>query len=123
MAPFVIVADLQTFSPGINPAKAQSMIDDATALAVLAAPCIDDATFTNTTAVKAILRAAILRWEDAGTGAFSAQTAGPFAQTLDTRPDRKGMFWPSEIVQLQSLCASGSSYTLSLAGPDPLPVL
>lgn len=122
MAVFVIVADLQVFSPDIDLVKAQGMIDDATALAVLAAPCIDDVTFTNTAAVKAILRAAILRWNEAGTGALSAQTAGPFGQTLDTRPDRKGMFWPSEIVQLQSLCASGSSYTLSMAGPDPVPV-
>jgi hypothetical protein len=32
------------------------------------------------------------------------------------------MFWPSEIVQLQNLCAdaNGGVYTLSLAGPDPV---
>jgi len=123
MAVFLIVADLQVFSPDIDLVKAQGMIDDATALAVLAAPCIADVTFADSGAVKAILRGAILRWSEAGTGALSAQTAGPFGQTLDTRPDRKGMFWPSEIVQLQSLCTSGSSYTVSLAGPDPVPVL
>lgn len=123
MAIFLTVADLLVFSPGIDQVKAQGMIDDASALAVLAAPCIDTVTFTNLTAVKAILRGAILRWEDSGSGALSAQTAGPFGQTLDTRQQRKGMFWPSEIVLLQSLCASGSSYTLSLAGPDPVVVV
>jgi hypothetical protein len=121
--PFLIVDDLQVFSPDIDPVKAQGMIDDATAMAVLAAPCINDAGFTNTDAVRAILRRAILRWNDAGSGALSAQTAGPFGQTIDTRQPQRGMFWPSEIQQLQSLCVSGSSYTLSLAGPDPVAVV
>jgi len=116
--PFLIVDDLLSFSPGIDQVKAQSMINDATALAVLAAPCIDDAAFGYGDAVKAILRGAILRWDEAGSGALQSQQAGPYGQTLDTRQVRKGMFWPSEIVQLQRLCASGSSYTLSLAGPD-----
>jgi len=123
MAPFLIVDDLLSFSPGIDQVKAQSMIDDATALAVLVAPCIDDVDFIYGDAVKAILRGAILRWDEAGSGALQSQQAGPYGQTLDTRQVRKGMFWPSEIVQLQRLCASGSSYTLSLAGPDPVPVV
>lgn len=118
MAEFLSVADLLPFEPDIDEGKAQQMIDDATALAVLAAPCIDAADFTKTAAVKAILRGAILRWNEAGTGALQAQQAGPFGQTLDTRQQRRGMFWPSEIVQLQSLCSGGSSYTTSLAGPD-----
>jgi hypothetical protein len=70
--------------------------------------------------VRAILRGAVLRWNEAGSGALSAQTAGPFGQTIDTRQERRGMFWPSEIVALQNLCSTnqGGSYSVSLAGPD-----
>jgi hypothetical protein len=101
----------------------EQMIEDAEALAVLVAPCITGDTFTNTAAVRAILRGALMRWNDSGTGALSAQTAGPFGQTLDTRQERRAMYWPSEIEQLQNLCSDlgGSAYTTSLAGPkiDP----
>lgn len=102
---------------------ADSMIEDAEALAVLVAPCITEAGFAFTAAVKAILRGALMRWNDSGTGALQAQTAGPFGQTLDTRQERRAMFWPSEIEQLQNLCSDlgGSNYTTSLAGPDPDP--
>jgi hypothetical protein len=119
---FLTPDDLTPFAT-IDATKAQAMIDDAEAMAVLAAPCIAADGFTNTSAVKAILRGAVIRWNDAGSGALQAQTAGPFGQTLDTRQERRGMFWPSEIVQLQSLCAGaeGGTYTVSLAGPDPLP--
>lgn len=112
MAEFLYVYDLQAFKPDIDPAKAQQMIDDATALAILAAPCLDDPenplTSTQIGGVKAILRGAILRWEDAGSGAISQQTAGPFGQMIDTRNQRRSMFWPSEIVDLQRLCSAGS---------------
>lgn len=119
-------SDLTPFAV-IEAVKAQAMIDDALALAVRVAPCILTVEFTYAAAAKAILRGAILRWNDAGSGALSAQSAGPFGQTLDTRQVRKGMFWPSEIEQLQELCGlSGTVYTTSLAGADgdpsiPLP--
>lgn len=121
MADFLTLSDLQVFVPDIDAVKGQSMIDDATALAGVLAPCILADGFANTAAVKAILRGAILRWNEAGTGAIQSQTAGPFGQVLDTRQQRRGMFWPSEIEQLQGLCSSGSSYTVSIAGPDPVP--
>lgn len=119
MGTFLTPVDLMPFAE-INSEKAHAMIDDAEAMAVLVAPCITAAGFAHTTAVKAILRGAILRWNDAGTGALQAQTAGPFGQTLDTRQERRGMFWPSEIQQLQSLCAGaeGGTYSVSMAGPD-----
>jgi hypothetical protein len=114
-------SDLTPFAT-IDEAKAQAMIDDALALAARVAPCILTDTFEYAAAAKAILRGAILRWNDSGSGALQAQTAGPFGQTLDTRQVRKGMFWPSEIEQLQELCDLNSTiYTLSLAGPDPDP--
>lgn len=113
---FLEVSDLLPFAPGIDQAKAQEMIDDAAALAGIVAPCINGEDFTNHAAVRAIIRSVVLRWNEAGTGAAQTVTSGPFSQTLDTRSDRRGMFWPSEITQLQSLCSSSGSYTLSLAG-------
>jgi hypothetical protein len=118
MGTFLTVDDLAPFAT-IDTAKAEAMIDDAEAMALLAAPCIAADGFAYGTAVKAILRGAVLRWNDSGSGALQAQTAGPFGQTLDTRQERRGMFWPSEIVSLQSLCADsqGGVYSTSLAGP------
>jgi hypothetical protein len=115
----ITVDDLLPFSPSIDSAKAAAMIEDALALAARVAPCINDPDFAYPEAAKAIIRGAILRWDEAGSGALQAQTAGPFGQTLDTRQQRRGMFWPSEINDLTSLCSSSaSSYTTSLAGPD-----
>jgi hypothetical protein len=119
MGTFLTPDDLDPFA-SIDLSKADAMIEDAEAMAVLVAPCITANGFAQMAAVKAILRGAILRWNDAGSGALQAQNAGPFGQTLDTRQERKAMFWPSEIEQLQNLCADlgGSAYNLSLAGPD-----
>ena len=119
MGTFLAVDDLTPFAE-IPAEKAYVMIEDAEAMAVLAAPCIAAAGFAHAAAVKAILRGAVLRWNDAGTGALQQQSAGPFGQTLDTRQERRGMFWPSEITQLQGLCAGaqGGTYSVSLAGPD-----
>jgi hypothetical protein len=100
------VSDLTPFTE-IDSVKAQAMIDDALALAARVAPCILEDTFEHDAAAKAVLRGAILRWNDAGTGALQAQAAGPFSQSLDTRQQRRGMFWPSEITQLQELCRDG----------------
>jgi hypothetical protein len=120
MGEFLSVEDLVPFA-SIDEVKAEAMIEDAEAMALLAAPCIAADDFTQTTAVRAILRAAVVRWNESGTGALQAQTAGPFGQTLDTRQERRGMFFPNEIISLQSLCtdSQGGVYTLSLAGTDP----
>lgn len=119
MGTFLSVDDLEPFA-AIAASKAEAMIEDAEAMALLAAPCIGTADFAHAGAVRAILRGAVLRWNEAGSGALQAQTAGPFGQTLDTRQERRGMFWPSEIVALQGLCANaqGGTYSTSLAGPD-----
>ena len=119
MGTFLNASDLDPFAT-IDAAKADAMIEDAEAMALLAAPCIAAEGFAYGLAVKAILRAAVLRWNDFGSGAAQTVQSGPFAQTLDTRQERRGMVWPSEIVSLQSLCADsqGGVYTTSLAGPD-----
>ena len=119
MGTFLTVDDLAPFAT-IEATKAAAMIEDAEAMAVLAAPCINAAGFEFGTAVRAILRGAVLRWNETGSGAVQSQTAGPFGVQVDTRQERRGMFWPSEIVALQSLCADsqGGVYSVSLAGPD-----
>lgn len=101
----VTVGDLTPFA-SIAPHKADAMIADAMALAAQIAPCILDEDFAHPAAAKAIIRGAILRWNEAGTGAMQSTTAGPFSSTVDTRVTRRGMFWPSEISDLQRLCSS-----------------
>lgn len=117
MLKFLTVDDLAPFAT-IDEAKAKAMIEDAEATAALVAPCINDQSFNNWSGIRAILRGAILRWNEAGTGAVQQQSAGPFGMTVDTRQERRGMFWPSEIEALQNLCGSlgASAYTVSMAG-------
>ncbi|MBF6428702.1 hypothetical protein IU440_28930 [Nocardia cyriacigeorgica] len=121
---FDIDTDLRPFEPNIDPAKAAIMITDALAMAEALAPCVFEPGFTKEAAAKAIIRGAILRWNDQGSGAAvqKSQTAGPFSQseTVDTRQTRKVAFWPSEITDLQGLC-SGST-TLRAFTVDTYPV-
>lgn len=106
---FLTPEDLAPFAD-IDEAKALAMIEDAEAMAVLAAPCIAESSDPAVlAAVKAILRTAILRWNDSGSGAVTQQTAGPFSQTIDTTNIRRGLFWPSEVDQLRNLCTDGTS--------------
>lgn len=116
-------SDLAPFAD-IDDVKASEMIADATYTAALVAPCLDPANVSNLTeiqvgAVRAILRGAILRWNESGTGAMTQQTAGPFSATTDTRQERRGMFWPSEIEQLQKICAGtakGGAFQIDTVG-------
>lgn len=113
-------ADLANFAD-IAPAKAQDMIDDALALAETVAPCITTPTFTYPQAAKAILRAAILRWNEAGTGAMTQESVDDYSGTTDTRQPRRGMFWPSEITQLQGLCrqaGEGGAFAVDTVGVE-----
>lgn len=64
-------------------------------------------TALQTRAVVAIMRGAIMRWNDAGSGARSSQSSGPFSETIDTTVPRRGMYWPSEITSLQNICSGG----------------
>ena len=95
-------ADLAPFAV-IEESKALAMIADALAEARFIAPAIARDDFEHADAAKAIIRGAILRWEESGSGAVSQQTAGPFGQTLDTRAPRRGMFLPSEIDLLKQM--------------------
>ena len=114
--------DLKPFAPGLDPAQAAIMITDALALAAEVAPCITDSGFTKGAAAKAIIRGAILRWNDAGSGASVQLGAGQFQQTIDTRQKRRGMYWPSEITDLQKLCQTGKgqAFTIDTYPPEPV---
>jgi len=109
--------DLAPFAE-IEEAKANAMIVDAMARAAVIAPCILSDDFEHTEAAKAIIRGAILRWNEAGTGAITSETVakGPFthSQTVDTKTARRSMFWPSEIDELKSLCASSGTGAFSI---------
>jgi len=109
MAINLTVAELQVFEPGIDTAQAAVWITDALAWAYRAAPCLRDADQDSeeVTAAKAVIRAAILRWSDAGSGAVTQVSTLDFSQTIDNRNPRKSLFWPSEIKQLRQLCGSG----------------
>lgn len=104
---FLKPSDLSPFAT-IDEAKALAMIEDAEATAATVAPCITESGFleddTRVAYVRAVIRGAVLRWNESGTGAYQAQTAGPFGVTMDTRQQRRGMFWPSEISELQDAC-------------------
>lgn len=114
-------ADLAPFAQ-IDPEKAQAMIDDALALAARVAPCINDTAFEYDDAAKAILRGAILRWNEAGTGSVQYQTGGPYSVSIDTKQPRRGMFWPSEISELAALCSdnanAGKAFEIDTVPPD-----
>lgn len=103
----ITLDDLAPFAD-IPADKAKAMIIDAEATAVRVAPCLSDPSFPHRDAAKAILRRAILRWNEVGvSGAVTSQTAGPFSQTMTTQPSH-GLLWPSEITDLQKLCKEAS---------------
>lgn len=87
-------------------------IAGANARASRVAPCLvatDPAPTDDQLAeAKLILIGAVIRWSQAGSGAFQSQTAGPFGVTLDTRQRGGFNLWPSEINQLQDICKTGT---------------
>lgn len=96
------------------------MIEDALALAARVAPCILTEEFQFAGAARAILRGAILRWNEAGTGALQSERLEDYQYTTDTRyPASRGLFFPSEISQLQDLCrgeVDGGAFAVGTIG-------
>lgn len=117
--PFITVDDLRPFMD-IDYEQAQAMVEDAVAMATAVAPCLADEAFEHRGAAKAIVRRAILRWNAAGvSGTVTQQSAGPFSETV-SGGSSKGLFWPSEIADLQALCrkagtAGGGAFTIKPA--------
>lgn len=125
MTELLVVDDLTPFA-AIDSNKATAMVADVTAMAALAAPCLSDIsslTAHQIAAAKAVLRGAVLRWNDAGTGALASQTAGPYSQTFDNRTPRRVLFWPSEITALQKICVDptdGGAFSIDTAAAEPM---
>lgn len=94
------------------------MVAAANARAARIAPCLvstDPAPSAELLAeAKLILIGAVARWTEAGSGAFTQQTAGPFAVSTDTRQRSGYNMWPSEIDQLQALCATAGGGAFSI---------
>lgn len=114
----VDVNDLAPFAE-IESVKAQAMIDDAMALAARVAPCILTAEFEFDGAAKAIIRGAILRWNEAGAGVKVQESVGPFAHSFDQGSSKRGRFWPTEITDLEKLCrdsGAGGAFGIDTVG-------
>lgn len=109
MAVTITTDDLSPFA-SIDEEKAEAMISDALALAARVAPCIagDDLSDEEEAAVKAILRGAILRWNDQRTGDSPQLVAGPF-QYIPRTTQRRSLLLPSEIRELAKICGVSSS--------------
>jgi hypothetical protein len=94
----------------------EAMVAGANAKAARVAPCLTwDGTVTDQPSptedqlaeARLVLIGAIRRWADAGAGAFTTQTAGPFSVATDTRQRTGYNLWPSEIEALQDICSAG----------------
>lgn len=84
------------------------MIEDVTAYALRVAPCLSEIPTPEQVALaKAVLRGAVLRWNDAGTGEVTQQTSGAFTTTY-VQQQRKSLLWPSEIEDLQQICSGAA---------------
>lgn len=101
-----------------------AMVAGANAKAARVAPCLasedPEPTAAQVDEARLVLIGAVRRWVDAGSGALTAQTAGPYSQTLDTRQRTGYNLWPSEITDLQGICSTGSTgrqaFSLDTAG-------
>lgn len=94
----------------VEAAVLQTMLDGLNAKAVRIAPCLagDDVDPGLLAEAKLILVGVIKRWAEAGSGAFTQQTAGSFSVSMDTRQKSGWNLWPTEITSLQSLCAGAT---------------
>jgi hypothetical protein len=93
-------------------AMAATWVAGANARASRVAPCLaseDPApTQEQLDEARLVLLGAVMRWSQAGAGAFQSKTVGPFGVTVDTRQRGGFNLQPSEITQLQDICKNGA---------------
>ena len=110
MAEIIYAIDLPTDIA--SHAMAATWVAGANARASRVAPCLDATTPAPTAdqlaEAKLILIGAVIRWSQAGSGAFQSKTVGPMSVTVDNRQRGGFNLWPSEITQLQDICKNGS---------------
>ena len=116
MGVFITPEDLAPFAE-IESVKAEAMIADAEAMAVLAAPRLAtlETGSPHIASVRAVLRGAILRWHESGSGAITQTAVGQMSQSI---APRRSMFWPSEIEYLRSIGGpedSGKAFAVDTA--------
>jgi len=92
------------------PAAVGSTVTDGTATWKRIAPTSD-----GLAEAKLVLLGAVKRWAEAGAGAIQSQTAGPYNMTLDTRQRTGFNLWPSEITDLQAICATSPTGRLAFS--------
>lgn len=115
--------EVLAFNPELDENVINILIRDGLAMARRVAPCIDDDNFAFADAAVAVIRGAVLRWAESGSGGIRSEsnTAGPFGQTttFDTRQTRRSLFFPSEIKELEALCSQSRGTSFAV---DTLPV-
>lgn len=112
------VDDVLAFNPELDRKQVEILLADGLAMAKIIAPCIEDDDFAFPEAAEAIIRGAVLRWAESGSGAVTqkSRTAGPFSlnESFDTRQTRRSLFFPSERIELEKLCKNSRSGAFGL---------
>lgn len=111
-----VIIDIDDLPDSITGSTDQSllqlMLAGANAQAIRVAPCLKDPTPEQADEAKLVLVGSIKRWSEAGSGAYTQEqmTSGPFSMnhSIDTRQRTGFSLWPSEIEQLQGICAGES---------------
>lgn len=118
----IAVEDVLAFNSDLDVKQVELLLRDGLAMARMIAPCIDDPDFAFVDAASAIIRGAVIRWAESGSGAVQSEqlTAGPFGQstTFDTRQTRRSLFYPSEKTELEKLCKQNATGVFSVDMTD-----
>ena len=93
--------------PNVTEAKGRILLEDVMARAKNLVPELEDKlTESQNSVAKAIIRKAVARWADSGSGGVTtkSQTAGPYqtSETYEGRGDRP-LFYDSEIAELRAI--------------------
>lgn len=101
--------ELRAYGLDISDKTAELFIRDAIAMAVTIAPGLKTADQDTQDAAAGVIRGAIVRWAESGSGgvASQAKTMGPFT-TQESYRQRSSMFFPSEEALLKRLADSAS---------------
>lgn len=115
MGSFISEVDLRPWISGASGEQLASLIDLAEGQALAVAPKLSvlELNPDQLKAVKGILVAVIRRWWDAGSGAMSSRTVGPFSQTLSATAV-VGQLYPSEVKALGRLTGAGRVFSFSI---------
>lgn len=103
---------------------ADLMVRGANGQAKRVAPCLfaegeDAPAAEKLDEAKLVLLGAIIRWTQQGASGAQQQSAGPFAMTTFQNQSTGYRLWPSEITQLQEICAGGATATVGAIDTAP----